>query len=120
MQLRRDGGRDVSKGPIQLVDVLPTGTLDLGLWYEPKNKAGTGDIKFTCGTIKTEFLGSYIDVIDSPVENKETKTFPLLTPAEGAVAKTEVKALWKANASKDQEITTCMSLKALCEKGRLN
>ena len=97
------------KGPTQLVDVLPTGTLDLGVWIEPKSKAG-GTLKFTCGTIKTEVLGSVIGVVDN-------KTGTLLTPAEGAEAKTEVKALWKANASKDQEITTCMSLKALCEKG---
>ena len=100
----------VFKGPIQLVDVLPTATLDLGVWIEPKNKAGTADLKFTCGTIKTELLGSFIGVVDNT-------SGTLLTEAEGAVAKTEVKALWKANASKDQEITTCMSLKVLCEKG---
>ena len=99
----------VVKGPIQLVDVLPTGTLDLGVWGEPKSKAG-GTLKFTCGTIKTEILGSAIGVIDNT-------SGTLLTPAEGLVAKTEVKGLAKANASKDQEITTCMSLKALCEKG---
>jgi hypothetical protein len=96
------------KGAMQLVDVLPTGTLDLGIWIEPKNAAGTKDLSFTCGGIFTiTVLGSVIGVIDNAKGE-------LLTT--GTKAK-EFKALWKQAKLGEQEIKECMSLKALCEKG---
>ena len=98
------------KGETQLVDVLPSGTLDLGIWIEPKNAAGTGDLEFICGGVVTvKLLGSVIGVIDNTAGT-------LLTVAEGAVAKKEVKALWKQSKGK-QEITECMALKTLCSTG---
>ena len=91
---------------MHLVDVLPTGTLDLGVWLEPKEELpGTGDLHFTCGAILTSvILGSVIGVADNLAGE-------LLT--NGAKGK-EFKVLWKG-AKGEQEIKTCDLEKAFCE-----
>ena len=99
-------------GEAQLVDILPSGTLDLGIYINPENKTGTGDLEFLCGGLVTvKILGNgLIGAIDNSAGT-------LLTVTEGSVGKlNEVKALWKQSKGK-QEITECMTLKALCATG---
>jgi hypothetical protein len=95
----------LTSGKLHLVDVLPTGTLDLGLWIEAKEASGTGDLTWKCGFITVTFLGSVIGVVDN---------------AAGALLKDlekgkEFKVLWKASATGEQEIKTCDLTKEFCE-----
>jgi hypothetical protein len=111
----KTAGEILTKLNAQLVDVLISGTLDLGIWLEPKNDAGTADVEFLCGGVLTaKILGSLIGVIDN-------KGGTLLTAKEGEEGKVEeVKVLWKQSATGEQEITTCMTLVALCGEKEAN
>jgi hypothetical protein len=111
----KTAGVILTKLNAQLVDVLISGTLDLGIWLEPKNDAGTGDVEFVCGGVVTaKFLGAFIGVVDN-------KGGTLLTAKEGEEGKTEeVKVLWKQSTTGEQEITTCMTLVALCGEKEAN
>jgi len=97
-------------GDMHLVDVLPTGTLDLGLWIEPKEELpGTGMLTFKCGGILSAvILGSVIGVVDN------VKTGELLKDLEKFK---EIKVLWKEKTLGEQEIKTCDLLKAFCFEG---
>jgi hypothetical protein len=51
---------------IKIVDVLPTGTLDLGVWLEPKEETpGTGDLTFKYSLLKTTIFGAVVGVADN-------------------------------------------------------
>jgi hypothetical protein len=98
------------EGEVQLVDVLPTSTLDLGLLIKPHQDAPkqTEDLSFICGGVATiKVLGSFIGVFD-------TSTGSLLTSPSSFTSATEYKVLFKASAQGKQEILTCMLLKATC------
>jgi hypothetical protein len=93
---------------MQLVSVLPGGTLDLGIWLEPKEQGVAGDLTFTCGLIfKAKVLGAMIGVADN-------KSGALLKEKEKAK---EFKLLWKQSALGEQEIKTCDTPKAFCAAG---
>jgi hypothetical protein len=97
----------LTSGSTQLVDVLPTGTLDLGLWIEAKEASGTGNLTFKCGFISVTVSGSVLGVVDN---------------AAGALLKDlekgkEFKVLWKATegVKGEQQIKTCDLNKVFCE-----
>jgi len=98
------------EGDVHLVDVLPAGTLDLGVAITPHQDGNPKeDVSYTCGGIaKTLILGTVIGVADN---------------AAGALLKDlekfkETKVLWKQNASLgEQEIKECDLLTAFCEPG---
>jgi len=99
-------------GLIQLVDVLPTGTLDLGVVIEPKEEGvekHAKDLTFKCGGILSAvILGSVIGVVDNSAGAllKDLEKFK------------EVKVLWAEGASLgEQAIKECDLLKTFCAKG---
>jgi hypothetical protein len=100
----------LTEGPVQLVDVLPTSTLDLG-WLVTPHQDGepTKDLTFVCGGVATiVILGSVIGVTDA-------STGSLLTsPSTFTAGTTEYKVLFKQSAQGKQEILTCMLLKVTC------
>ena len=99
------------EGVTELVDVLPTATLDLGILITP-TAIGGGVLKFECsGVFTVEVKNSLIGVVDN-------------TKGELLAANTktkELKALWKAEEKEgkpvlgEQQIKTCDLLKATCE-----
>jgi hypothetical protein len=96
------------EGELDLVDVLPTGTLDLGIAIKPYKDGNPNEmVTLECGLIKILILGTVIGVVDN---------------AAGALLKdlekfNEVKVLWKQNAELgEQEIKECDLLKLFCEK----
>jgi hypothetical protein len=98
-------GEIVTEGKGELVTVLPTATLDLGILIVP-TEVGGAVLKFECaGVFDVEVLGSLIGVID----NANGELFLANTKA------TEVKALWKSSALGEQEIKTCEQLVATCK-----
>jgi hypothetical protein len=97
------------EGEMDLVDVLPTGTLDLGVAITPHQDGNVNEmLSYTCGLIKALILGTVIGVVDNAAGNllKDLEKF------------NEVKVLWKQNAELgEQEIKECDLLKAFCEEG---
>jgi hypothetical protein len=53
------------EGKVHLVDVLPTATLDLGLWIELKSVGEKEDVKVKCGLLTIVLLGAFIGVFDN-------------------------------------------------------
>jgi hypothetical protein len=97
------------EGEVQLVDVLPTSTLDLG-WLVVPHQDGepTKDLTFVCGGVAMlVFLGSVIGVTDNSAGT-------LLTSPSSFTSATEYKVLFKQSAQGKQEILACMLLKATC------
>jgi hypothetical protein len=99
----------LTEGQVQLVDVLPTSTLDLGLLLTPhQDGEPTKDLTFVCGGLATVvFLGSRIGVFD-------TSAGSLLSSPSSFTSATEYRVLFKQSAQGKQEILTCMLLKATC------
>lgn len=101
-----------SQGDLHLVDVLPTGTLDLGLEILPL-EGGANRLKFKCGIPTFEVSGSVLGVVDA---------------AKGELLKDlekgkEVKVLWKREVKEggevfgEQQIKTCDLTKEFCIEG---
>jgi hypothetical protein len=106
----QSSGVILTEGEVQLVDVLPTSTLDLGLLIKPHadSPKQTEYLSFVCGgTATIIILGSVIGVFD-------TSTGSLLTSPSSFTSATEYKVLFKQSAQGKQEILTCMLLKATC------
>ena len=95
-------------GEEQVATVLPTGTLDLGLWIKPyQDKTSTEMLSFECGVIKFVILGSVFSVVDN-IKGELLKDLEKFK---------ELKTLWKEGAVlSEQGIKECMSLAALCLK----
>lgn len=99
-----NSGIILTEGKIHLVDILPTGTLDLGLWFEPL-AIGGGDLKFKCGIITIEILGSLIGEVD----NEHSELLKDLEKGKHFIV------LWKEEKQGEQLIKTCMLTKEFCE-----
>jgi len=97
----------LTEGEIQLVDILPTATLDLGIWLKPAQDGNMNAmLTFKCGpVIEFIILGSVIGSIDNAASE-------LLLPNTKTK---ELKGLWKETTRGEQQIKECMMLKALCE-----
>lgn len=97
-------GEILTEGKIHLVDILPTGTLDLGLWFEPL-AIGGGDLKFKCGIIGVEILGSLIGEVD----NEHGELLKDLEKGKHFIV------LWKEEKQGEQLIKTCMLDEEFCK-----
>jgi hypothetical protein len=92
------------EGLIELVDVLPSSVLELGLWLEPFALGGEAkkeDLKFSCGVLNVTVLGSLIALVDEVKTLVKTKKALLLWHQKAGV----------------QAIQECMTLETLCAKG---
>jgi hypothetical protein len=94
-------GQIITEGEFQLVDILPTSTLALGLWLKPESDPKGKDLEFKCGVLGDIVLGSLIGAIDKVTSGVGTKLWEVL---------------WHQKLG-EQEIKTCELLKALCSTG---
>jgi hypothetical protein len=90
----------LTEGEVQAVDILPSGTLELGVWIKPHEDGSVStDLHFKCGAV-AEFvvLGSVIGK----------------TSAKELVKFKELTLTYAQSTRGEQAIKTCMLLKALC------
>jgi hypothetical protein len=93
-------GSILTEGTVQLVDILPAGTLELGVWIKPNEDGSPAtDLHFKCGAV-AEFvvLGSVIGK----------------TNAKDLVKIKETTLTYEQSTRGEQAIKSCMFLKALC------
>jgi hypothetical protein len=95
----------LTAGSAELVDVLPTGALDLGIWIEAHEASSTKDLTLKCGIIAATMLGASIGVFDNAKGD-------LLKDLEKGK---EFKVLSKQSTTGEQEIKTCDLTKSFCE-----